>query len=765
MRRRLTALLLCLLALGAVARASEKTAIPRIARPISLKDFEGMQPAAEIAGAMGHASNFVQQVPSDGQPASMRTEAWYAYTNSAIYFAFACYDPNPKQIRAHLTRREQMTDDDWVFVLIDPFQDQRHGLVFAVNPLGIQADGLWTEGASTSNGNSNPDLSYDTVWSSEGHLTPEGYIVLISIPFRSLRFRSGVDSWGIVFKRYIPRRNEEVYWPRVSSNISGMLSQEGTIEGIENVSPSRNFQVNPYTLLRGLHGYDTRDPLNPYYTNKTLQGTGGADAKWVIKDRLVLDATVNPDFSQVESDEPQQTVNQRFEVYFPEKRPFFLENANYFQTPINLVFTRRIVNPEFGLRLTGKLGGTNIGVFMSDDRAPGAIVPDASPLFHERAKVVIARVSQDIWKQSSIGVIFTQRTFFGGFNRVGGADTRLRLNQNWTLQGQVLASSTRQIDGTYLAGPAGTVELQRQGRQFTADLVYEDYSPKFIAETGYVRRTNYRHISGMAQYLFRPEGKHLISYGPRIGSEFGWNHANKRVWMHEEIDFPFELVRKTTIMPFVAVNSDTLYPGDIPALTFQRTYTQNFVGLSLQSSPIPQLTLNLLSTYGGNPNYGPPPGVLPGLFDENWVQGTVTIQPTKALTIANTYFLDRNFARPSGDFGYESQIMRTKWNYQFNREFSLRAIVQYNNVLANPAISTLPRLKNVNGDVLFTWLLHPGTAVYVGYNSNVENLNRALCVRLPDGQCDPSQAPLPRSDYYTNTGRLIFVKMSYLLRF
>ena len=747
------------------AHAAEKTTIPEISEAISLKDFEGMQPRPEIAGALGHTSDFVQQLPSDGQPASMKTEAWFGYTHSAIYFVFACHDPEPKQIRAHRTRREQMTDDDWVFVLIDAFKDQRHGTVFAVNPLGIQADGLWTEGGSNSNGNSNPDLSYDTVWSSEGHLTPEGYIVLISIPFRSLRFRSDVNSWGIVIKRFIPHRNEEDYWPRVSSRISGMLSQEGIMEGIERVSPSHNFQVNPYTVFRATHGYDDRDPLNPYYTNKTLQSTGGGDAKWVIKDRLVLDATVNPDFSQVESDEPQQTVNQRFEVYFPEKRPFFLENANYFQTPINLVFTRRIANPEFGLRLTGKLGKTNIGVFASDDRAPGAIVPDASPQFGERAKIVIARVSQDIWNQSSIGAIFSQRTFFGSYNRVGGFDTRLRLNANWTLQGQWLVSSTRLLDGTYHAGPAAFLDLNRQGRQFTADLAYEDYSPNFIAELGYIRRTNYRHIAGTAQYLFRPEGKHLISYGPRVVSEFGWNHDNRRVWMHEEFDVPIEMVRKTTLMPFIAVNSDTLYPGDIPALTFQRTYTQNFFGVSLVSSPIPQLTLNLLSTYGGNPNYGPPPGVLPGLFDENWVQGTVTIQPTKALTIANTYFLDRNFTRPTGEFGYESQIMRTKINYQFNREFSLRAIVQYNNVLPNPAISTLPRQKNVNSDLLFTWLLHPGTAIYVGYNSNVENLNRALCLRLYDGQCDPSEAPLPRSDYYTNTGRLIFVKMSYLFRF
>jgi hypothetical protein len=752
--------LLLLSALSAVALAADTVSIPSIPRAISLRDFEGMRPQPAIAGSLGHIDKFIQQTPSDGQPATLRTEAWFGYTHSALYVVFVCHDPNPGQLHAHLTRREQMLDDDWVRIIIDPFEDKRHGFLFAVNPLGIQADALWTESSSAT-----ADYSYDTVWSSEGHLTPEGYIVLMSIPFRSLRFRSDVSTWGIVFQRNIPQRSETDYWPRVSSRVSGTLSQEGIGDGIAQVSPSHNFQVNPYTVLRALHGLDTRDPLNPYFTNKELQGRVGADAKYVIKDRLVLDATVNPDFSQVESDEPQQTVNQRFEVYFPEKRPFFLENANYFQTPINLVFTRRILDPEWGARLTGKLGGTNIGFFATDDRGPGEIVPNYNPVFGQRAQVVIARVSQDIWKQSSIGAIFTQRTFAGGFNRLGGIDTRLRLNQHWTVDGQFVVSSTETPDGRYYAGPAGKFDVSRFGRQLAVSLQYEDYSPGFISQLGYIRRTDYRHITGQFDYRFRPEGKHLIDHGPELESEYGWNHSNDRVWMHQQFEYVFDFTRKTQVFPLLGVNSDTAYPGEVPNLTYRRTFTQNFIGGLIQSSPVPQLTLNLLYTYGGNPNWTPAPGVVPSLFSEDWFQGTVTVQPVRALTIANSYLLDRNFTRPDGEFAYESQILRTNWNYQFTRTMSVRTIIQYNNVLANPAVSSLERTKNVNADLLFTYLLHPGTAIYVGYNSNVENLNRALCMRQPNGQCDLAQAPLAPTNDYTNTGRLIFIKLAYLLRF
>ena len=163
----------------------------------------------------------------------------------------------------------------------------------------------------------------------------------------------------------------------------------------------------------------------------------GLDGKFILHGRFVLDATVNPDFSQIESDQPQITVNQRFEVFFPEKRPFFLENSNFFTTPINLVFTRRIAHPEYGLRLTGKSGPWAVGVLASDDRAPGEILPLSDPHSGDRATFAIARVSRDILDQSTIGAIFTDREFGGGYNRVGGVDANIKIGQNWRVRARL----------------------------------------------------------------------------------------------------------------------------------------------------------------------------------------------------------------------------------------------------------------------------------------------------------------------------------------
>jgi hypothetical protein len=201
--------------------------------------------------------------------------------------------------------------------------------------------------------------------------------------------------------------NEFTTWPHMSSRVEGRLNQAATATGIENISPGRNFQLIPYGAFRSFRALDERDEDRPQFVREKGELDGGLDAKFVLKDSLVLDLTVNPDFSQVESDQPQVTVNQRFEVFFPEKRPFFLENANFFETPINLVFTRRIADPQFGARLTGKMGPYTLGAMVIDDQSPGRQVPDDDPLQDKRALFGIFRVSRDIFQQSNLGFIFT----------------------------------------------------------------------------------------------------------------------------------------------------------------------------------------------------------------------------------------------------------------------------------------------------------------------------------------------------------------------
>src|SRR5258707_7503677 len=423
--------------------------IPRIDVVPSLSDFEDMKPGVRVAGQMVKVTGFIARAPADGAAPTQNTDVYLAYDERNLYAVFVCVDNQAEKIRARMTRREDIFSDDSVEIMIDTFHDARRAYAFATNPFGIQWDALWTEGSIRNNTPadlSGFDPSFDTVWRSEGHLTKTGYFVLMAIPFKSLRFpNTDAQEWGLILNRAIPRTNENLFWPRISIRIQGRFNQAASAAGLEHVSPSRNIQLIPYGLFSGFRDIDQRDPNHPFFESRRFKPEVGLDSKFILHDSFVLDSTINPDFSQVESDQPQITVNQRFEVFFPEKRPFFLEYSNYFTTPINLVFTRRIAHPEFGLRLTGKAGPWAVGVLASDDRAPGERVPPSDPHSGERATFVIGRISRDILDQSTIGAIFTDREFGGGEKRVGGIDANLKLDQNWRLQGAAVTSSTLNV--------------------------------------------------------------------------------------------------------------------------------------------------------------------------------------------------------------------------------------------------------------------------------------------------------------------------------
>ncbi len=398
--------------------------IQRVTSPPPLEDFLQMKPSPAWEGKMAKVDQFIQAYPSDGEPASQRTEAYLGYDDKNLYVIFICFDNDPQKIRARLSRREDVFDDDAVEVVLDTFHDHRRAYAFFSNALGVQADALWTEGQ---------DFDIPSTRSSHGgEAHPEGFVVRFAIPFRSLRFASNdPQTWGILLNRDTKRNNEKSFWPQYSSRIEGRLNQEGEATGLENISPGHNFQLIPYGIFRSFRDIDLRDLDHPTFTQRDAFGQIGLDAKAVVKDKFVLDATANPDFSQIESDDPQVTVNQRFEVQFPEKRPFFLENSNYFQTPIPLLFTRRIVDPQWGARLTGKDGPWTVGMLVADDASPGTEVAPNDPLFGQHAYFAVGRVSRDLGSQSSLGLMFTDREEGPYFNRVGGIDGRFKLNAHW----------------------------------------------------------------------------------------------------------------------------------------------------------------------------------------------------------------------------------------------------------------------------------------------------------------------------------------------
>ena len=418
--------------------------IRRVDRAPKLEDFLDMKPSAEIAESLTKMDGFIQAKPKDGAPATFVTEAYMCYDAGNLYVIFVAFDPEPGKVRASMTKREPpgFFEDDVMELRFDTFDDRRRSYYFAINPLGVQYDALWPEGEGGF------DDSFDTLWHSAGQITDRGYVTWVKIPFKSLRFSSeSKQSWGFYFGRLLPRLSEGNGWPRLTTKNPSFLSQTARLDGLENISPGKNVQIIPYAVVRAFRELDLRDPAAPQFVGRRASTQFGMDGKIVLKDSFVLDITGNPDFSQVESDEPQVTVNQRFEVFFPEKRPFFLENANYFQTPINLVFTRRIISPEFGVRLTGKKGPYALGMLFVNDESPGETVAEGSPLFNQKAKFGVVRVVRDIFNQSSVGMIYTYRGFMDSFNHVGGVDARLKLNKNWLINAQAVTSKTRFLNG------------------------------------------------------------------------------------------------------------------------------------------------------------------------------------------------------------------------------------------------------------------------------------------------------------------------------
>jgi hypothetical protein len=528
-------------------------------------------------------------------------------------------------------------------------------------------------------------------------------------------------------------------------------------------------QFIPYTSVDAFRSLDERDPAGDRFTGKHVQPKAGLDSKIVIKDSLVLDTTINPDFGQIESDDPQVTVNQRFEVFFPEKRPFFQENSNFFRTPLQLVFTRRISDPLYGVRLTGKTGPWAIGSMIANDRSPGTSVIGTDPLSGNDAYFGILRVNREVGKNSSVGMIYTDRELHTvpnsfcttlrcdvGFNRVGGVDTQIKINQNWQLQAQAVTSETKFSDGTHASGPAYMVYAERSSRGLEFNTMYQDIAAGFNAETGFINRTDIRRFSNFASRTFHPEGKFLIAHGPHMFQLSLWDHNGTRLTHQLNPAYVWNFPRNSFFSLFNVWEHERLRPEDFSTLTANRDYTHLVGGAELGTQYFKWINLDLEMDWGTVTNFVPRSGP-PVLAFSNTAAMKGTIRPVKGLTIENTYFMTRLMDQDTHLNIFNNHIMRSKWNYQFTKEFSLRMIGQYVTTISNPGLTTLQNTKNFNGDVLFTYLLTPGTAIYAGYNSNLQNLDPRLQFTA-DGL-------LRTRNSFINDGRQIFIKLSYLFRY
>jgi len=706
--------------LGGPADDAPALTIPRVKRAPKLSDFLNNVPReAELV-----VTDFRQMDPGDGEPVTQPTTAFLSYDDKNLYVGWICKD-NPKLIRSRVARRKDILYDDRVTINIDTFHDHRHAYWFDVNPHGVQFDGVTTDGYGD-------DTSWEGLWYTEARIVADGYVVLETIPFRTLRFSpSPGQRWGILLARCIQRNNEWSCWPFVSrKRFPAFVAQFGHLDGVNGISPGRNYQIIPYLATSNSRYLDTTAAPPVRQRNNELRG--GLDARAVIKDNLTLDLTVNPDFSQVESDEPQVTVNQRYEVFYDEKRPFFQENASFFFTPQLLFFSRRIIDPSYGARLTGKIGRWSLGVLSADDRAPA-----------EHATNNVLLVQRDFFKDSHFRVMATDREQSSAHNRVGSVDLRLRLPRSWFLTSQMMHSDTL-ADGSNIGGNVYFAGINRSDRHWTSKTTYTGRTPGFRAQLGYIPRVDIRELKQVLGYKWRPPKSKVVDWGPSITLLRNWTHAGRVQDWEVTPSFNVELIRLTEFEAGLT-RAFELYNG----LGFDRRSSYAL----FKTEWYKWLSVNGKYTRGTAINYYPAAGLRPSLADFSQSSFGMTLRPTERLRIDETYLY--NHLSQALPF-YSNHVWRSKLNYQFTREFSLRAIVDYNALLPNEDFVSSTRDKRLNYDFLFTWLLHPGTALYAGYTDIYENY-----------RYDPSRPPyLQRDGAPTfSTGRQAFVKMSYAFRF
>ena len=749
--------------------------IPRVHRAPKLEDFLEDQPReAELT-----VTDFRQNIPGDGTPASEPTTAYLSYDDKNLYVAFVCRD-EPGEVRAHLSKREASDQDDGVGVLLDTFRDFHRAYYFFSNPVGVQTDAIYTEGQGY-------DYSFDTLWDNAGRVTNDGYIVFFSIPFKSLRFSHDPEqTWGIALYRTILRKSEYDYWPYVTQRVEGLTQQFAPVGGLEKVSPGRNVQLIPYGLLASDHFLNQpaqtnpANPPPPPFFQDNFEHRAGLDAKFVMKDALTFDVTLNPDFSQVESDDPQVTVNQRFAVFFPEKRPFFIENAGFFITPINLFFSRQIADPQFGSRLTGKTGNWTIGALVIDDRQPG-LGFTVGP-YKTRAVDGVVRVTREFGNQSYVGAFVSSRDFADTSNRVISLDARLKFSKNWVVDFQGVHTWTRQNTQAGLnclsfadiargvgsqQGNALWADATYSGRHFNFSSNYNDFSPNFCTELGFVNRIDIRQHNSFGGYLWRPEKSKIIDFGPSFSETVDWNHAGILQDWGAALGFGVDFTKQTTI---------TISRGEAYELFDNIGFRKHSTSVLATTQPFKWISFSTRYTQGIGENFFPAPGLLPFLANTRRVNFGLTLRPSARFRLDETLIYYRlgtraGWAAPPfrpGQSVFNNYLNRAKLNYQFTKELSLRLILDYNATIANTSLVDLQTnlgsfdggpiapAKQFTTDVLFTYLLHPGTAIYVGYNNGYTDLTFRPG---PPASVQAFGAP------NNSTSRLFFVKLSYLLRF
>jgi len=741
--------LLLVAGLSAVAAADEPTPpipppipLPRVSGPIVI-DGDLSDPGWNGAAVI---DTFFETVFGDNRAPSVTTVAWLTYDDRYLYIALRCDDPDPRRIRAPYVDRDQVIGtDDNVAIFLDTRNDRRSAQEFRVSPRGIQADGIFND--ASGNEDFSPDFYYDTA----GRITEKGWQAEVRIPLSSLRYpHADPQKWGIIIWRNYPRDFRYAIYsspqPR-GANCLVCLSREVT--GLTGLPSSSHVVVAPYVSAQDVaHADAPGRPLGHGRTDKRI----GLDVKWNPSAGTALDATINPDFSQVEADVAQIAVNNRFALFFPEKRPFFLEGVDLFDTPIQAVYTRTITSPRWGGRTTGKLGASSYTVLVTQDRGGGSVLrpgPTGSDFAPQdfSSVVGIARMRRDFGR-SYLGLLYTGRENQGrGHNHVVGPDGQWRPNDKDILAGQLLVSDTITPnrpdlgaggDGRTLTSHALETSWRHSTRGLDWSARYRDFGDGFRADEGFVPQVGYREGTLNPGYKFFPKG--VFSFvGPFLNLEYAADRRGRLIT--RQVDPGVLLLGRHNLQANVQLQIRRERTAD---------QLQSFTRLSyvVQIDPSRRFT-----RVGASGLAGQDVDVLNVRVGRGFsVTGFATVRPTDHLTLdANTALSWLNVDRrvtpsgvPAGNGRlFTAQVQRLKATYNFNPRVFLRLVGQYVSTRRDTslyAVAVPRRSGDFSASALFSYRLNWQTALFVGYGDE-----RALDER----------------ERLARTERQLFVKLSY----
>ena len=639
--------------------------------------------------------DFIQLSPKENGVPTEKTVAYLGYDEKNLYIAFRVFDSQASKLRCSITKRDGCLEDDWIMIFLDTFNEKRRAFTFALNPAGVQMDFMRVE----EGGNDNMDDSWDTVFLSDGKIDEGGYTVEAAIPFKSLRFpNTDIKIWNIVLARNLPRTGEIIMYPHYSRDIPGLLSngRQFVIQGA--IERSRNVEVMPFvtSLFRGGQATDpSGDPV------RRMDVQPGANFKLGLSSNTTLDLTANPDFSQIEADEPQIDYNLRYALRYNEKRPFFLEGMEIFSSPeIETVYTRQITDPIFGAKASGKSGRFTYGLLSAYDMHPTESlweIPDGAPATDTRAFSNIFRTKADVGSGSYVGFTLTDKELSGGnWSRLAGVDGQLRFKNRVFFSFQVLGSKAS-ADGERTAlAPGLYADLYYTTKHWTFGGYYTAMHPEFQASLGFVNRTDYRSTGAYASFRLYPDKKYL-------------NQVQFRIQAGKRIGYADSITQDTWIRPQVQLRLTEFnqvfveYEAGLERFA-SVDFRKQQLSIESQFTFISWMPFNLVFETGDSVNYDPEDAFL-GYHNVYGLQ--TTFKPSKRLQLGVDFSKETFWRSAGGERLWDYNVVRQRTTYQFSKTLSFRAIVDYNFFY-----------KEAFGSLLASWVLRPGTVFFLGFDNN-----------------------------------------------